>query len=214
MTSNNILKICSLNCNSLRKTHNSEARSSLIRYLRQQQPQLLALQETNANTNDITTSSLHERHQFFEHLQSSPIFTNTTLPYTDRRIIAGDFNYNYYSTEHHNRIPTSWRDMLNTNFIDCINDTVAQPSLPTYRHGDTYFSTLDFTFASRSLRPLTSRATIKEFRQELMQHLSKIRPKLTTQHSIQEAWEALKKELQQFMQRFGRQRADWRKQHL
>ncbi|KAG2216485.1 hypothetical protein INT45_001811 [Circinella minor] len=241
---------------SLQKTHNSEARSSLIRYLRQQQPQLLALQEINANTNDIsqlfnlqfqpsaTTSSLRERHQFFEYLQSSLIFTNTTLPYTDRLIIAGDFNYNCYSTEHHNHISTSWCAMLNTNFIDCINDTMAQPPLPTYRHGDTYFSTLDFIFASRSLRPLISRATvqnickawsdhsilssfinmgdsprgksywrgnpsftqIKEFRQELAQHLSKIRPKLATQHSIQEAWEVLKKELQQFMQRFGRQR--------
>ena len=93
MIHNNRLKLWSLNCNSLRKTHSVAARSSLMRYLRQQQPHLLSLQETHA----INTTTEHAFHQ--QLLAHSSLWTwycglissSLDITLTHTQIDLGDF---------------------------------------------------------------------------------------------------------------------------
>lgn len=100
MSHNTFLNICSLNCNSLRKTHQPSARASLIRCLRLQAPHLIALQETHATTDDITKSfdiqfcahsSIWTPHCGLVSLSTDLTLTRITLDlgqYTDRIIFA------------------------------------------------------------------------------------------------------------------------------
>ncbi|KAI7872309.1 hypothetical protein BDF14DRAFT_1716866, partial [Spinellus fusiger] len=53
-----IIKVASLNCNSLAKISDPKKRSHLIRHLRSQDAHILALQETHASTPSLQ-SQLH-----------------------------------------------------------------------------------------------------------------------------------------------------------
>lgn len=96
-------------------------------------------------------SSTTQRRLFYTALLDSPIFTSIDPHYTDRLIITGDFNFNVYQQQStRDRISHRWVSQLQLNFVDCITDTSSSLSLPTYRTGVSFHSTLDFIFASRS----------------------------------------------------------------
>ncbi|KAI8143098.1 Endonuclease/exonuclease/phosphatase [Fennellomyces sp. T-0311] len=237
MIRNNRLKLCSLNCNSLRKTNNPGARSSLMQFLCQQQPHLLTLQETNAANSDIeksfhqqllatssiwtphcglvsfssdikltqipidlgdnsqrviftsiqskvasfqefyvlviyapATSSTTVRREFYTQLLATPIFSPNNPQYLDRLIVAGDFNYNCYLQRHRSHAPLTWHTMLQTRFVDCITEVGEPQPLPTFCRGDLYHSTIDFIFASYTLRTFPLQASVQHLSSDWSDH--------------------------------------------
>ncbi|KAI7849153.1 hypothetical protein BDC45DRAFT_540328 [Circinella umbellata] len=72
-----------------------------------------------------------------------------------------DFNYDYIKATHQNKAPPDWHVMLQSRFTDCITDiNNNSPPFPTFRRGQQYCSTLDFIFASHSLRAFLSQALV------------------------------------------------------